>query len=539
MFRNGRPILLILTLLIMSVPLLTVAAQEGESSSLIPHLTELADETVTRLEQMARRDSAARVVQTGNILYRDEPTPLGQTFAAMVTTRIANLNNPKLIAMAPSPRDSRDNESGEALSPDIIISGVAFEDGNQLLLSIQMIQLSNQRILGGIEKNLRLTEALEDSLRSVRANLAMGSDQYEPDNTFGDANTIESVTVENGHTLMPGGDVDWYEITLPADFSSFPGAEGGAALFQMVVKTEGGTDTRLSLYGPDDPNLFIIENDDAQDSNAQVTTLVQPGETYWAAVSGYGSDTTGPYILNSRVMIAQTDSYEPNNSQDTATMITPSTPPQEHSLSPAGDEDWFQVNLEEPTEPYILQLATGSDIDTFMELYDQYGNMIQSDDDSAGNGNARINLTVEKTGTYYLKVRGYDTSTQGDYTLSALRTILQVDEYEPDDTMAQATLLDPQGPPQNHTFVDSNDIDWLRLDIEVASQLSLETSGDVDTYLTLYNAQGSMILSDDDTGPDVNALIQETLQPGVYFIKVNPVSDNLINAPYSIHSSLY
>jgi hypothetical protein len=49
---------------------------------------------------------------------------------------------------------------------------------------------------------------------------------------------------------------------------------------------------------------------------------------------------------------------------------------------------------------------------------------------------------------------------------------------------------------------------------------TIETSSSLDTYMYLYNANPTLLYTDDDDGAGLNAKLEETLSPGWYFIKI-------------------
>ena len=66
----------------------------------------------------------------------------------------------------------------------------------------------------------------------------------------------------------------------------------------------------------------------------------------------------------------------------------------------------------------------------------------------------------------------------------------------------------------------SNDIDVYRIDLSEETEVYLYTEGTTDTIAELFDADGDFIRSNDDSGPSFNFAIQETLQPGAYFLEV-------------------
>ncbi len=100
------------------------------------------------------------------------------------------------------------------------------------------------------------------------------------------------------------------------------------------------------------------------------------------------------------------------NNRSMATQVLPNSTTN-GQISPARDNDYFRVEV---SGSGTLTVETSGSTDTVGELQDSSGNAIASDDDSGSNANFRISRSVS-SGTYYINVRGYG-STTGSYTLS-------------------------------------------------------------------------------------------------------------------------
>jgi len=54
--------------------------------------------------------------------------------------------------------------------------------------------------------------------------------------------------------------------------------------------------------------------------------------------------------------------------------------------------------------------------------------------------------------------------------------------------------------------------------------LSASTSGQTDTFGTLYDASGNVITSNDDSGPSLNFSLAASVAPGLYLLEVRGYS---------------
>jgi len=128
----------------------------------------------------------------------------------------------------------------------------------------------------------------------------------------------------------------------------------------------------------------------------------------------------GPDAPDPGIMQAAPDSYEPDDTLSDCGSIPTDGTSQDRSIDPAGDEDWVCFLLDCGDE-VIVETHAGSttpDADTFLELYDPANVMVASDDDGGIGLFSRIEYTATEAGEFAAKVRGYSTSTTGNYSLT-------------------------------------------------------------------------------------------------------------------------
>ena len=101
-----------------------------------------------------------------------------------------------------------------------------------------------------------------------------------------------------------------------------------------------------------------------------------------------------------------------------------------------------------------------------------------------------------------------------------------VDDFEDDDTPAQATIVD-RSVSQLRSFDTPTDEDWIEVVVSSAQSITFRTSGETseDTQLTLFGETGTNQIDFSSNTPGVPTsfatLITEELDPGTYFLKVN------------------
>jgi len=343
-----------------------------------------------------------------------------------------------------------------------------------------------------------------------------------------------------GQAIDFNGDRDYYRIT----------PQGGAFTrgnASIRAYTTGGTDTYIEVFGPGDPNRQLTYNDDSEGLNAGVEFPAQAGQTYWILVRAFGSNT-GSYTMFFEADEIAVDRFEPNNSSSQAAQIASHDSSYEVNLGTGGDEDWYTLVIPSGSgrsgAQQTLNVETESELDTRISVFDQNMREIMSDDDGGDRFNARVMIPMtNRSQTVFVQVRGYSSSTTGEYTLRISRDQVAVDQYEPDNSMQQAGEAPFNMPPQARTLSTPSDEDWVRVDLPAGryprgATVILETMGSTDTYLEFYDQYGNEIETSDDDGEGLNGRIQMRVQPGTYYLKVRAFGSGGNNLEYTLTASL-
>ena len=145
--------------------------------------------------------------------------------------------------------------------------------------------------------------------------------------------------------------------------------------------------------------------------------------------------------------------------------------------------------------------------------------MLAENDDGGEGGNARIEYEALAGKTYIAKVRPYDRDETGAYRIRARKETPPPDLYEPNDTMEEAIEIPLNEPVESYFHRDA--VDWYRVEIPARGPLSIYTESSLDTRLTIYDAGGNELDSDDDSGSKYNARLHITAPPGTLYIEVS------------------
>jgi hypothetical protein len=232
------------------------------------------------------------------------------------------------------------------------------------------------------------------------------------------------------------------------------------------------------------------------------------------------------------------DPWEPDDTMDTASLLEPNST-QTHNLHREGDRDYVRF---EATRGHVYTIETanlGEDIDTRIFLYDGAGNLLTQDDDSRYPEEpwaSRLVWTATKTSTHYIMVSDVGDDSAGPGTSYDLRLWEEArfveDEYEPDDSAGQATLLQP-GTPQVHNLHVVGDVDWMRVDAKAGSTYVFETfdlGADVDTVAHLLNEDGNELAVDDNgreaEEPRASRIQWHAISDAQYYILVHDAEND-------------
>jgi hypothetical protein len=124
--------------------------------------------------------------------------------------------------------------------------------------------------------------------------------------------------------------------------------------------------------------------------------------------------------------------------------------------------------------------------------------------------------------TYRIKIANYANKQIIGYSPSFTIQGITPDAFEPDDSASESHTIALTGVAESHTF-SYGDVDWINFSAQAGNIYVIETSGTLDTRLSLYGSDVSSSIADDDTsGVDDNARISwYCLTAGTYYVKAS------------------
>jgi len=365
--------------------------------------------------------------------------------------------------------------------------------------------------------------------------------ELEPNGSSAQANSTACEVHMEGQVGV-AGDQDWYAFTLAAP----------ARVLLMVSPGPGGavTDTELWLYDSTPAQALLAFNDDDVRSWMSTISIHLPAGTYYAMVKGWGN-STGGYALdlacdsNGLPVARVAEAAEPNGPLGAGTTTSLACGEIGDGDLTAADTDWWTFTL---TSPSIVRAETGrglsviTSIDTIMTLWDVTGSTQLEFDDDGAPGNWSLIIATLDPGTYHLDVGGYAGTNTGSYTLllectDASVTLPEMPEPNGDpfaNPLAVPSIATCGVPGEGE--ITAGDRDWWLFGLNQDRFVTIQVWGGDPTVgagplgnavLTLRDALGNAIETDDDDFYDRLPRLQIWLPVGAYYVDLGGVGNDV------------
>jgi len=302
------------------------------------------------------------------------------------------------------------------------------------------------------------------------------------------------------------GDVDWYRIRLQEgqSYRFTLNGSGGSALGDPLLRLHDARGDEVAM-----------DDDGGAGFNSYLEYTAPSSGNYYLAASPFAEGTTGGYTLT-----AYAGDIPADASTDAA--LSADGDYREGMLSPAGDRDWYRVDL---TEGQGLRVAlvnaqTPDGLgDPYLIFYGPDGAEIARDDDGGEGLNSFLELTAAATGPHYIEARGFTEDATGRYAIS-------ITPGEIGDGPEGAEYIMPGMEGRMATLGTAGDVDWFSIELiegrPYRFNLTGVDGGLGDPMLTLYDAEGVQVAQDDDGGVGLNSYLTfASPTGGSYFAAVS------------------
>ena len=197
------------------------------------------------------------------------------------------------------------------------------------------------------------------------------------------------------------------------------------------------------------------------------------------------------------------------------------------SIDTLGDRDWYRVNLTAGVTYTIQTSSDGAGTDAFLNLRDATGVTILTSDDDSGDGvNSLISFTATTSGVHFIDAGTWNNNTTGTYHLFVAAAV-PAGDFVAGSTATTATLA--VAGTTNGNIDSSGDRDYYAITLTAGETYLFRTAGTTattatDTILTLRNAAGTQLLTNDDAGEASFSSIRYTATTtGTYYLDVSAV----------------
>jgi len=307
--------------------------------------------------------------------------------------------------------------------------------------------------------------------------------------------------------LSPVGDRDWYRIELTegqalriaADGSGTPDALG---------------DPYLIMYGPDGAEVGR-DDDSGEGVNAWLEYQATVAGTHFIEARGFTEDAEGRYALS-------ITPGEIGQSVDNFDYVMANGEGRNSLIGTPEDVDWFMIEMVEgrPYRIYVDSAPENGLVDPYLRLYDSQGVELTADDDGGTGLNSYLSYASPTGGSYFAAVSSFGSAGTGAYALRITDTDVPGNIYT-DET------LDPADDSRLSRIEMPGDLDTYRVTLEAGVRYVIDVRGEgdnalADAFLTILSAEGTSVITDDDSGGGLDARLRFTPQTaGEYFIQAS------------------
>ena len=193
--------------------------------------------------------------------------------------------------------------------------------------------------------------------------------------------------------IQPASDIDHY---------FFFATEGQSVTVSMTA-TSGNLDGYMMLYDAATETVLATDDDSGGNLNPRISNyVVSRSGRYKVILNSWNAGSTGNYNISAIV-----SGNDPNDNR-----VLTSGKLLSGTISPASDLDHYFFWAAPGQYVTIEMWKSGGSLDSYLLLYDEYGSLIASDDDSGADNDALIsNALLTNSGFYHVVARGYSTST--------------------------------------------------------------------------------------------------------------------------------
>ncbi|MEM1121987.1 MAG: PPC domain-containing protein, partial [Bacteroidota bacterium] len=349
----------------------------------------------------------------------------------------------------------------------------------------------------------------------------LGQDQFEPNNEFNNATSIDCNTFLDA-SIHVEGDQDWYRFQAPTTgyynvrITNVPGNvdidvgifQENAGLTENIAfdndnNSSGGQDVFVTAYLS--VGTYYVRVVDENDNNANAS------ETYRLSINCLPSIYEVNHTFEDAITIDKDGCFEERIYGQNLNFAT--------STDNSIDKDWFVISIDEPGYLTIEITAVPGNLDLNIDIYQltngQPERISFDQDNNAAGGQSMVNTAVVDNGLYYVLVNDENSNATNEETYFFCSSFIP-SSRELNQNISTATSIATIGCfeerifGQNALFNTSsnadneNDRDWYKVEITQSGYFSVNVSqvpGNLDLDVGIYtleNTQPVSVADDND-----------------------------------------
>jgi subtilisin family serine protease len=356
-----------------------------------------------------------------------------------------------------------------------------------------------------------------------------------------------SYVMDNGsnHSLVTAQSIG--ECTV------FGTANGTRHDYYSVNLTEGKTYS-IKLTGMaagEDYDIYLMDNvlmdvgysTNISNYDESISYTATATATYYIDIQPSAYNTNSAHH-NYQLMLYSTentpDSYEPNDSMNTATAISDSIPINP-TLNLNIDEDWFVLDTTKTGKLAATMKSIPSGCDYDMQVYDANG-ILLGGSYTGGNQDEKFDSMITTPGKYYLCVYSYIGSSSTDtYELKA--GVYTPDQYEINDDIYSILNSEPSisiGDCFSATLDNTDDVDCFKFNINSSTNVGVRLQNipsDMDYDMVVYSyssGNGFVEVARSTYKSNSDEAIISQFEAGSYYIKIYSYSGSSETQSYKL-----
>ncbi|MCB9453024.1 MAG: protein kinase [Anaerolineaceae bacterium] len=340
-----------------------------------------------------------------------------------------------------------------------------------------------------------------EALREISARQGPGS-QYPVMTNLAMSETLDIIGISD--------DGAWYQVILPdgsagwvASSASLVSAVGNVGVVPVVpppTNTPTDTPTATSTHTPTNTPT---DTPTATPTNTPTDTpTATPTETPTHTATPTDAPTDTPTATLTSTPLTPTSTFTATPTTEPGATLPPNT-----NLNYGESVSGFLARNSQATFVFtgvagdVISIGVEGDFDGFLQLYGNESLALIEDDDSNGDLNPLINsFRLPRNGEYRVVLRGYSASTTGNYRLTLVEGALARPTPTSDSVLAfYQSVTD---------YLDRNQEKEYYFKGVAGDIITIRVEAEFDSNLRLLDSEGRVLISDDDSGGNLNPLIE-------------------------------